>query len=75
MVAGGLLRYGYKEDARRIAEKFTALVEACYEATGHLWEKYNVVDGSVNVRDEYDMPTMLGWTFGVYAWFKKMLEA
>lgn len=75
MVAGGLLRYGYKEDARRIAEKFTALVEACYEATGHLWEKYNVVDGSVNVRDEYEMPTMLGWTFGVYAWFKKMLEA
>jgi hypothetical protein len=29
----------------------------------------------VNVRDEYEMPTMLGWTFGVYAWFKKMLEA
>lgn len=73
MVAGGLLRYGYREDACRIAEKFVKLVEACYDSSGHLWEKYNVADGNMNVQDEYEMPTMLGWTFGVYVWFKRML--
>lgn len=73
IVAGGLLRYGYAEDACRIARKFVDLVEASYEETGHLWEKYNVVDGNVNVQNEYDMPAMLGWTFGVYMWMKDLL--
>lgn len=73
MVSGGLLRYGYEEEAYRIAQKFVAMVEHCYEETGHLWEKYNVVDGNVNVQNEYEMPAMLGWTFGVYVWFKNML--
>lgn len=74
IVADGLLRYGYVEDARRIAAKFVKLVEDVYAASGHLWEKYNVVDGNMNVRDEYEMPAMLGWTFGVYVWFREMLE-
>lgn len=74
MVVGGLLRYGYKEDACRIANKFVALVEDCFETSGHLWEKYNVIEGNVNVQNEYEMPTMLGWTFGVYVWFKDMLS-
>ena len=54
--------------------KFVCLVEKCYQHSGHLWEKYNVVDGTVNVQDEYEMPAMLGWTFGVYVWFKDMLS-
>ena len=54
--------------------KFVGLVEQCYQQSGHLWEKYNVVDGNVNVQDEYEMPTMLGWTFGAYAWFKDLLS-
>ena len=74
IVVGGLLRYGYTEDARRIMRKFVRLVETCYQHSGHLWEKYNVVDGNVNVQDEYEMPTMLGWTFGVYVWFKDLLS-
>ena len=74
MVIGGLLRYGYKEDAFRIAEKFKSTVECCYEATGHLWEKYNIVEGTVNVQNEYDMPAMLGWTFGVYEWVTELLK-
>ncbi len=74
MVVGGLLRYGYKEDALRIAKKFTNLIERCYEQTGHLWEKYNMLEGSVNVQNEYEMPTMLGWTFGVYTWMRNLLE-
>lgn len=74
MVIGGLLRYGYKEDAFRIAEKFKSTVECCYEATGHLWEKYNIVEGTVNVQNEYEMPAMLGWTFGVYEWVTELLK-
>ena len=73
MVVGGLLRYGFREEAYRIADKFVSLVENCYKKTGHLWEKYNVVDGSVNVRNEYEMPPMLGWTFGVYTWLKSII--
>ena len=75
IVAVGLLRYGYKADACRIMKKFVQLVEQCYQQSGHLWEKYNVIDGNVNVRDEYEMPTMLGWTFGVYVCFKDLLSA
>jgi alpha,alpha-trehalase len=41
----GLDAYGYTEDGTRIASKFLALMMQHYERTGHLWEKYNVVDG------------------------------
>lgn len=74
VVVDGLLRYGYEEDACRIARKFIRLVEESYASSGHLWEKYNVVDGNIKVQDEYEMPTMLGWTFGVYVWFKDLLS-
>ena len=73
IVVDGLLRYGYREDAFRIAQKYCDLVERCYDQTGHLWEKYNVVKGNAEVVDEYAMPTMLGWTFGVYVYFCQLL--
>lgn len=73
IVVEGLLRYGYKEEALRIAKKYVELVERCFEQTGHFWEKYNVVEGNVEVVDEYKMPAMLGWTFGVYYGFCKLL--
>ncbi|MEE1315136.1 MAG: trehalase family glycosidase [Faecalimonas sp.] len=75
MVVGGLLRYGYQEDARRVAKKFMDTVERCYEQTGHLWEKYNIVEGNIEAVNEYEMPAMMGWTFGVYWCFKNFLEA
>lgn len=74
IIVEGLLHYGYREDALRIASKYVSLVERCFEQTGHFWEKYNVVDGNVEVADEYKMPAMLGWTFGVYVSFCKLLE-
>ena len=73
IVVDGLLRYGYREDAFRIANKYCDLVEGCFAQTGHLWEKYNVVKGNAEVVDEYEMPTMLGWTFGVYYYFCNLL--
>ena len=73
----GLFRYGFDEDALRIAKKYVALVESNYETTGYLWEKYNVVDGSVLVSQERlasEMPPMMGWSAGVYLYMKAVIE-
>jgi alpha,alpha-trehalase len=43
----GLDDYGYTVEGTRVASKFLGLMMQQYERTGHLWEKYNVVDGSV----------------------------
>ena len=69
----GLLNYGFTDDALRIAKKYILTVERNYEITGKLWEKYNVLDGSINTNNEYDMPPMLGWSAGVYLYFKKLI--
>lgn len=65
-VVMGLKNYGYAEDVKRLCKKFTTMLENVFEQTGNLWEKYNAVDGSINVINEYEMPTMLGWTAGTY---------
>ena len=53
----------------RIAKKYVSLAESVFEKTGHLWEKYNVVNGSTEVIDGNNgctMPAMIGWTAGAY---------
>lgn len=63
----GLLDYGYRGDAERIARKFMALVLHNWRQTGQLWEKYNVVTGGLDVvHDRYPSTTHLGWTAGVF---------
>ena len=64
---------GRYDDARRIAQKYVSLVEKCFDSTGHLWEKYNVRDGSSNAVGEYGTPTMIGWSAGVYLSLKAKL--
>lgn len=59
-------RYGFKEDARRIAAKYVRTVALNFKRTGDLWEKYNAVEGTTEVKDEYQMPRMMGWTAGVF---------
>ncbi len=70
----GLLNYGYKDVAYRIASKWVLLIERIFETTGQLWEKYNVVNGSLEVINEYDMPPMMGWTAGTYVYCKALLS-
>lgn len=67
--------YGYIEEARRIAEKYINLVENVFEKTHNFWEKYNVAEGNINVTNEYEMPTMLGWSAGVYVCIKDFLNS
>jgi alpha,alpha-trehalase len=74
IVVGGLLRYGYEADAKRIAKKFLGLMEKSFAETGHLWEKYDVVKGSADALAEYETPAMLGWTYGTYRVFSELLK-
>ena len=62
----GLTNVGLEADARRLCEKYLSMVFANYEQTGHIWEKYNVVTGDLQVVNEYDMPDMMGWSAGIF---------
>ena len=79
IVIQGLSKYGYKEDALRVAKKYTDLVEKNFETTNNIWEKYNVVTGGIDVADESSerhatLPPMMGWTAGVYLEAFKFIE-
>ncbi len=68
----GLLRYGYREDALRIAEKYCELAESNFALTGTLWEKYNVVTGRISETEGGTACPMLGWSAGVYLYAKSI---
>ena len=74
LVISGLLRYGYQDDALRIAEKYCRTVDRAFGYTGNLWEKYNVVTGDVSATPEYDTPPMMGWSAGVYLFCEELLK-
>ncbi len=69
----GLQNYGFSEDARRIANKYLNNVKRNFRKSRHLWEKYNVEAGNINVKNEYKMPSMLGWTAGVYIYLSEFM--
>ena len=66
MAAEALCRYGYEEESKRIARKYTELIEKNFIKHGKLYEKYNGITGDTDAISEYDTPEMLGWTAGVY---------
>ena len=68
IVIKALDNYGFENDAKRIAEKYVDIICKNFLQTGNLWEKYNVVEGNINVSNEYEMPHMLGWTAGTFLW-------
>lgn len=74
IIIKALLKYGYKEDALRIAEKYVETVVRNFETTNNLWEKYNVVTGKVSVTNEYDTPPMMGWSAGIYLYCLDLLS-
>lgn len=74
VVIKSLLRYGYKTDALRIAEKYVNTVAVNFETTGNLWEKYNAVTGTVSETKEYDTPPMMGWSAGIYIFCSELLN-
>lgn len=70
----GLARYGYTQEAIRLARKYLDTVTRGFVETGDLWEKYNVEDGSISRLNENGYlaetgdpaPAMMGWTAGAF---------
>ena len=66
----GLQRYGYMEEAERLARRFITLVTEEFERTGSLLEKYDVEACSSQVSDDIQFGYSsneigFGWTNGV----------
>lgn len=74
MAVMGLDRYGYKEDAERIAASWLDATGALYLKTGKLWEKMTCTDGDIPQGTEYGTPSMMGWTAGTYVCFDEYLN-
>ena len=74
MAVRGLENYGYRTEARRLAEKYVNSICRIYRRTGTLWEKYNVTDIFENADAEYETPQMLGWSAGTFLYLVDYLE-
>ncbi len=61
-----LIRYGYVDEAKRIAKKYLEVVELNFEKHGRLWEKYNGIDGEISITKEYKTPPLMGWSASIY---------
>src|SRR5262245_42266701 len=65
----GLRRYGYNQEADRIAQKFLAMVAENFRHDGTIREKYNVVTRSSETQVELGYKANIvgfGWTNGVF---------
>ncbi len=67
----GLRRYGYHDDANRIAEKFLSMVHQEFRRTGTILEKYDVERRAADIRGEVrygyrSNEVGFGWTNGVF---------
>jgi alpha,alpha-trehalase len=67
IAAAGLDRYGAKELARTISERWVATVNAVYRRTGKVVEKYDIENPGVGGGGEYAVQDGFGWTNGVVA--------
>lgn len=67
----GCKKYGLEKMAEEIVKRYIMLIESNFSKTGNLWEKYNGNDGSV-ANEDYNAPAMMGWTAGIYIFFKKI---
>jgi alpha,alpha-trehalase len=70
LVVRGLERYGYHQDARRIAQKWLKTNLAWFNQDGVFLEKYNVVNpDKPPVKGVYPSQTGFGWTNSVFERF------
>jgi alpha,alpha-trehalase len=76
IAVGGFLKYGYNDMARTIAERWMAVNERVFNATGKMLEKYNVEDINLDSGGgEYPTQDGFGWTNGVYLKFYQLFKA
>ena len=68
----GLMNYGFKEDAERLTQKWLTLNQDLFLKTGHMWEKYDVVNRDIGKSERYRMLSGFGWTNGVFVRLSRM---
>ena len=76
LAVAGLDAYGFGEDARRIAGKFTATIDRGLADDGTIREKYNMKTGDADVRitaGYADNVIGFGWSNGVYLKMRELL--
>ncbi|CAN5477566.1 alpha,alpha-trehalase TreF [soil metagenome] len=67
IVYRGLMNYGFMETASEGRDRWLALNDKVFKATGKMTEKYNVVDASLTTGGgKYPNQDGFGWTNGVY---------
>ncbi|MCU1320427.1 MAG: Alpha,alpha-trehalase [Acidobacteriaceae bacterium] len=74
----GLADYGFRDDAERIARKFSQVIVDNYRHDGTIREKYNVVSGDANVKVATGYKANVvgfGWTNGVYLQIATLLAS
>lgn len=78
LAIAGLDAYGFHDDARRLAGKFSATVDRGIAADGTIREKYNMVLGNadVHISAGYSQNVVgFGWTNGVYLMLHHLLQS
>jgi alpha,alpha-trehalase len=73
MLVQGLRRYGYEEDAVRIARKYIDISDWLFEKTGQLWEKVHAEKCAVG-EGEYAAQPLMDWAAGVYVELDEFLS-
>lgn len=68
IVIKGLLNYGFREDAERIAKKWLNMNERLFAKTGKFWEKHDVVNSDIGAYnpDRYITQSGFGWTNAIF---------
>lgn len=66
IVVKGLLNYGFKKDAKRIAKKWLDMSKKVFEKTGKFWEKYDVVKHDIGKSGLYPTQSGFGWTNSIF---------
>ncbi|WP_430391305.1 trehalase family glycosidase [Dyella sp. 20L07] len=78
LATAGLDAYGFHDDARRIAGKFTSTVDQGLADDGTIREKYNMVLGNADVKVSAGYSENVvgfGWTNGVYLKLHALMDS
>lgn len=74
IAVNGLENYGWTEEARRVRQKWCDNCAAIFEASGGMWEKYNVVEiGGELEEGTYGSIKSFGWSNAIFVDFVKQL--
>lgn len=65
----GLLKYGYQDDAKRIAQKWLETNHKVFQETKTFWERYHVVKQKLPRNGRYPLQYGFGWSCAVFLKF------